>query len=73
MEQWRASRHLAHAPNPFRASTVLGFSLESPGRVRLEVVDVRGRRVAVLEDGRQGAGYSLSRQRTCAIHRCLPG
>jgi hypothetical protein len=45
-----------NAPNPFRASTVLGFTLESPGRVKLEILDVRGRRVALLEDGLRSAG-----------------
>ena len=34
------------APNPLRTTTTFRFSLDSPGAVRVDVFDVRGRRVA---------------------------
>lgn len=46
----------APAPNPFTDATVLTFSLERPGPVRLEVFDALGRRMAVLEDDARPAG-----------------
>ncbi|MDT7855729.1 Ig-like domain-containing protein [Rubrivirga sp. S365] len=44
------------APNPVRAAATLAFSVPAPGPVTLDVVDVLGRRVAVLVDGERGAG-----------------
>ncbi|HVP38925.1 MAG TPA: metallophosphoesterase [Candidatus Saccharimonadales bacterium] len=47
------------APTPFRAggsSLALRYSLPAAVAVRLEVLDLAGRRVAVLADGRQGPG-----------------
>jgi hypothetical protein len=44
------------APNPFASATRLAYSLPRPGRMRLAVFDVSGRRVAVLADGLQDAG-----------------
>ena len=46
-------------PNPFRISTRLSYSLAVPGRVSARVLDVQGREVAVLADGRQEAGAHL--------------
>jgi hypothetical protein len=43
-------------PNPFNASTDLGYSLPQAGRLRLKVYSVTGREVAVLVDGMQNAG-----------------
>jgi hypothetical protein len=43
-------------PNPFVGSTEIEFLLAQEERVELSVYDVRGRRVAVLEDGRVPAG-----------------
>jgi agmatine/peptidylarginine deiminase len=43
-------------PNPFRESTRFAFELRFPGRVRLDVIDVAGRRVRALEDGVRGGG-----------------
>jgi hypothetical protein len=43
-------------PNPFNASTTIRYVLPRAGEVRLTVYDLRGRRVAVLLEGRQTAG-----------------
>jgi len=43
-------------PNPFNASTTLQFDLVKSGSVRLIVIDVTGREVAVLVDKRMSAG-----------------
>jgi len=40
-----------NAPNPFAASTVIGFELDKARDVRLEVIDVNGRRVSTLSAG----------------------
>ncbi len=40
----------AAAPNPFSASTRIAFALSSEARVRLEIFDVRGRKVKILAD-----------------------
>lgn len=39
-----------NAPNPFAASTVIAFELNQARKVHLDVIDVRGRRVATLAD-----------------------
>jgi len=38
-------------PNPFNASTTIGYTLPRDSRVRLDVFDAGGRHVRVLEDG----------------------
>ena len=43
-------------PNPFNPATTISFFLPEGCDVLLEVFDVSGRRVAVLEDGRLQAG-----------------
>ncbi len=43
-------------PNPFAATTTLGFDLSAASEVTLEVLDVLGRRVAVLAEGAWEAG-----------------
>lgn len=43
-------------PNPFNPSTVIRYSLESSVRVKLEVFDIIGRKVATLVDGVQPVG-----------------
>jgi hypothetical protein len=49
--------HLSpNAPNPFNPSTTLSFSLEASAQVRLSILDVRGREVAVLVDAMEPAG-----------------
>lgn len=47
---------LTVAPNPVAASASVRFALPEAARVRLSVVDVRGREVVVLHDGPLGAG-----------------
>jgi hypothetical protein len=44
-------------PNPFRGSTVIPFELPVPTRVRLDVFDLLGRKVATLADAAYPAGY----------------
>jgi hypothetical protein len=44
-------------PNPFNPSTRVAYALAEPSAVTLAVYDVLGRRVAVLENERQDAGY----------------
>jgi hypothetical protein len=48
-------------PNPFHASTELRFSLVRGGPVKLEIVDVMGRRVALLVEGRFDPGRYATR------------
>lgn len=43
-------------PNPFNPSTTIGFKLDRPGRVKLEVLNLLGQRVALLLDGYRQAG-----------------
>lgn len=62
-----------NAPNPFAGQTSIGFSLPRPAQVSLEVIDVSGRIVRVLEsrpleggdhayswDGRNGDGHAVA-------------
>ena len=51
-------RPLIHpnAPNPFRVSTTIQFTLAAPGEVEVAVFDVGGRRVALLAEGMMPAG-----------------
>jgi hypothetical protein len=44
------------APNPSRGPAHFQFSLPSASRVRLEILDVQGRQLAVLADGERGPG-----------------
>ncbi len=52
----RGTRLLPNAPNPFNPRTTLRFTLDRPGRVRLEIIDSRGRRVRRLLDAGLSAG-----------------
>ncbi|MCD6308506.1 MAG: T9SS type A sorting domain-containing protein [Candidatus Latescibacteria bacterium] len=47
---------LSSHPNPFNPSTTISFTLAEPGRARLTVYDVTGRKVAGLVDGVISAG-----------------
>ena len=46
----------APRPNPARGAATIGFSLPEAGAVRLTVVDLLGREVAILADGETAAG-----------------
>lgn len=52
---------LVVAPNPAAGSTVVSFSLLRPGRARLEVFDLAGRRIATLYEGELPAGSHTRR------------
>ena len=43
-------------PNPFNSSTTIRYRIEEPGRVRLEIFDVQGKKVKTLADGHAGLG-----------------
>lgn len=43
-------------PNPFNPATTLSYSLPETTQVRLEVFNIAGQRVALLQDGPQAAG-----------------
>lgn len=51
-----AVRLAQNHPNPAAARTTIAFDLRSPGRARLEVFDLAGRRVAAPLDAVLGAG-----------------
>ncbi len=49
------------SPSPSRGTASVSFDLPRPGRARLDVFDVRGRRVRGLVDGVHAAGTHLAR------------
>ncbi len=56
----RAAVLYPNAPNPFNPATVLRFRMSEAGRVRLEIFDLRGRKLNTLVDGTKPAGvYSV--------------
>jgi hypothetical protein len=56
-------------PNPAAGAFAVSFVLDQPGAVRLSVVDVLGREVAVLADGEREAGAHTE----AAAERLAPG
>ncbi|HKK69874.1 MAG TPA: choice-of-anchor V domain-containing protein [Candidatus Krumholzibacteria bacterium] len=50
------ARLLTNVPNPFNPSTQIRFELDRGESVRLEIVDLRGRRVRTLVDGPRTPG-----------------
>jgi hypothetical protein len=53
-----ASLALAVGPSPFRDATGIALAVPAPGRARVAVHDVSGRRVATLHDGPVAAGWT---------------
>ncbi len=51
-----ASALSANYPNPFNPSTKFSFTLAHDGHARLDIFDLRGRRVRTVLDGRLAAG-----------------
>ena len=51
-----APRLLPPSPNPARGAIQIAFALSAPSSVRLTVVDILGRVVAVLADGERASG-----------------
>ena len=43
-------------PNPFNPQTLISFDMPAPGRARLEVYSLSGKRVTTLVDGEVGSG-----------------
>ncbi|HGY57155.1 MAG TPA: tandem-95 repeat protein [Caldithrix abyssi] len=44
-------------PNPFNPVTTIVYGLPQPGEVRIEVYNIAGQRVMILQDGFKSAGY----------------
>ncbi|MEQ9105130.1 MAG: T9SS type A sorting domain-containing protein [Rhodothermales bacterium] len=47
-------------PNPFRAQLAIPYELDGAGRVRMDIYDLQGRRVATLVDGEQPVGRHVA-------------
>ena len=60
----------APAPNPTRGPTVIGYALAEASPVRLSVVDLLGREVAVVAEGTASAGRHVA---TLDTARLAPG
>jgi hypothetical protein len=43
-------------PNPFNPSTIIRYDVADAGRIRLSIVDLAGREIAVLSDGHHDVG-----------------
>jgi hypothetical protein len=43
-------------PNPFRRETVIPFYLENEGKVRIEIFNIKGKKIKTLYDGAAGSG-----------------
>lgn len=56
LSQSRGVRFESNSPNPFNCGTLIRFSLATAGRVRLSVLDARGREADVLLSGFYGKG-----------------
>lgn len=56
----RQAELLPSFPNPFNSTTLVPFHLPAEGRVRLEVFDILGQRVAILIDDLRAAGKHMA-------------
>ena len=54
-------------PNPARGAATVAYGLVAPARVRVSLVDVLGREVAVAQDGAQPAGPHQARLETAGL------
>jgi hypothetical protein len=52
----RTTFELQGGPNPVRGAARLEYALPRAGQVRLEVFDLSGRQIALLQDGQKPAG-----------------
>ncbi|MCA9787764.1 MAG: T9SS type A sorting domain-containing protein, partial [Candidatus Cloacimonetes bacterium] len=60
MPEQPASYQLSAGPNPFNPDTRIRYRLEAPGIVQLELYNMTGQRVRILEQGlRQAGEHSL--------------
>ena len=53
-----ASLNISGHPNPFNPSTTLSLKLPASGVVQVEILDLRGRRVKLLQDGHLSEGLT---------------
>jgi hypothetical protein len=64
----------SNRPNPFHRATTIGFAIARAGRLRLEILDVHGRKVETLVNGVRPAGsYEVTwtpRNRVSGIYFC---
>ncbi len=68
-----ARARLSAHPNPFNPTTTLRFALAAPGALRLEVFDLRGRRVATPFAGKLDAGeHAIAWEAKDAAGAALP-
>jgi hypothetical protein len=63
----------ANYPNPFNPETEIAYTLSKRENARLSVLDVRGREIAVLADGRAGSGRHVVRWDGTASDGTKPG
>lgn len=64
---------LKGSPNPFRSEVGISFTIAAPGPVRVDIFDVRGRRVETLLEQHEAAGPGFVTWRAAAAGRVSPG
>jgi hypothetical protein len=47
---------ISASPNPFNATTRISYSLAEPGKISLEIFNIRGQKITTLEDGWKSSG-----------------
>ncbi len=58
MEIPKKSISISASPNPFNQHSLVSFTIERPGDIRLAIYNITGREVAVLAEGYYPAGMS---------------